>query len=613
MKRTLLIILTIALLVAASPFGSIAMADEYIRKYTPYNSNLVYYYVTDKDSNCIITGFSGDPERLTIPSTFYSNKVVGIDERTFRSMKKLKSVTLPETMTFIGKNAFAECPNLSNVTLNNGLTHIGENAFGKCPKLTSITLPNSLSSMDGNPFYQSTGLTTFIVSPDHPTYAVIDDVLFRKADRTLVSYPNGKVGSTYTVPQGIASIGDYAFYRCQGLTSIILPDSVTSIGKYTFYECENLANISVPNSVNAIGSYAFYGCRRIQQINLPYGLTTIGRFTFQWCYNLQDVLIPASVTSIEDFAFHYCLALTDVFIPSSVTSIAGSSFAGCEKLKTIAVSADNPVYKAEEGVLFNTKTDTLVCYPAAKGGDYVIPQGTRYIGDYAFGQYCTIENVTIPDSVVSIGISAFENCDNLTAVIPPASVTQIGASAFRYCNLLSNVTLPNSLTSIGEYAFADCDMLKSVALPASLTHIDKSAFMSKTSLQVTEGSYAHQWCLEYHKTNYTHSGVYDWLLGDVMPTAKPTPTSTPAPVPEATASYKPLKQGNRGDEVLAMKKRLQELGYFTAGATFSNQYNGTTTERVKLFQKANGLRQTGVADEATLQLLFSDNAKKNPY
>ncbi|MBR4290858.1 MAG: peptidoglycan-binding protein [Oscillospiraceae bacterium] len=75
----------------------------------------------------------------------------------------------------------------------------------------------------------------------------------------------------------------------------------------------------------------------------------------------------------------------------------------------------------------------------------------------------------------------------------------------------------------------------------------------------------------------------------------------------------PLKQGDKGERVISMKERLQELGYFSAGATISDRYNATTTERVKLFQKANGLKQTGTADVDTLTLLFSDTARANPY
>lgn len=90
--------------------------------------------------------------------------------------------------------------------------------------------------------------------------------------------------------------------------------------------------------------------------------------------------------------------------------------------------------------------------------------------------------------------------------------------------------------------------------------------------------------------------------------------TVPAAIAETISeSYKTLKQGSSGNDVVKMKKRMQELGYFSAGASLSNQYNATTTERVKLFQKANGLKQTGIADATTLMLLYSDNAKRNPY
>ena len=82
---------------------------------------------------------------------------------------------------------------------------------------------------------------------------------------------------------------------------------------------------------------------------------------------------------------------------------------------------------------------------------------------------------------------------------------------------------------------------------------------------------------------------------------------------ETESKYTTLKSGSKGNDVVKMKEQMQELGYFKENASLSDQYNGTTTERVKLFQKANGLKQTGIADEETLKLLYSDKAKKNPY
>lgn len=106
----------------------------------------------------------------------------------------------------------------------------------------------------------------------------------------------------------------------------------------------------------------------------------------------------------------------------------------------------------------------------------------------------------------------------------------------------------------------------------------------------------------------TYYGMYSYS------TTLGSKVTVPAAIAEKISeSYKTLKQGSSGNDVVKMKKRMQELGYFSAGASLSNQYNATTTERVKLFQKVNGLTQTGIADATTLMLLYSDNAKKNPY
>lgn len=95
-----------------------------------------------------------------------------------------------------------------------------------------------------------------------------------------------------------------------------------------------------------------------------------------------------------------------------------------------------------------------------------------------------------------------------------------------------------------------------------------------------------------------------------QPTQKPTPQPTQKPTPKPTpkTTYSPLKKGSEGDAVLQMKLRLYELGYFSTD-NVSTQYNDTTAQRVELFQKVNGLPKTGVADSATLELLFSEQAK----
>lgn len=106
--------------------------------------------------------------------------------------------------------------------------------------MTNIELPDSVTSMGLNLFEGCWSLESIQVSLKQPVFAVIDGVLFNKAEKSLICYPAGKQEEAYEVPQGIQQIKSYAFYDCSALTSIKLPDSVTSIGDEAFVGCSNL-------------------------------------------------------------------------------------------------------------------------------------------------------------------------------------------------------------------------------------------------------------------------------------------------------------------------------------------------------------------------------------
>ena len=190
------------------------------------------------------------------------------------------------------------------------VTAIGEQAFSFCSSLTIISIPDSVAQIGENPFAACSSLKSISVSPEHPYFATIDGVLFRKADKTLISYPAGISSSTYTIPQGITAIGDSAFYYCDSLTSVSIPDSVTSIGDNAFYFCESLTSVTIPDSVTAIGDSAFSYCDSLTSVSIPDSVTAIGNRAFYYCDSLTSVSIPNSVTSIGDYAFGDCSNLT---------------------------------------------------------------------------------------------------------------------------------------------------------------------------------------------------------------------------------------------------------------------------------------------------------------
>ena len=191
------------------------------------------------------------------------------------------------------------------------MTSIEECAFGDCTSLTNINIPDSVTSIDDMAFFSCN--LNINVSPNNQNYCDIDGVLFTKDKKTIVTYAKDKLQPEYIIPNGVTSIGDYAFSDCKSLTSVQLPDGVLSIGNYAFGWCESLPNITIPDSVTSIGSCAFQNCENLSSIKIPDGLTEIGSWAFNGCISLTSLTIPEGVTMIDETAFKDCTALTDIY------------------------------------------------------------------------------------------------------------------------------------------------------------------------------------------------------------------------------------------------------------------------------------------------------------
>ncbi len=145
------------------------------------------------------------------------------------------------------------------------------------------------------------------------------------------------------IPDGVTSIGKYAFYGCSGLTSVNIGNSVTSIGNYAFYGCSGLTSVNLGNSVTSIGDYAFRDCSGLTSVNLGNSVTSIGNDAFYGCSGLTSVTIPNSVTRIGSWTFSGCSGLTSVIIGENVESIDYYAFSGCSALvKLISLSTIPP-------------------------------------------------------------------------------------------------------------------------------------------------------------------------------------------------------------------------------------------------------------------------------
>ena len=419
--------------------------------YAAATSERDFTYATNS-GQLTITGYTGPGGNVAIPATAYGMPVVAIGNHALWYKTNLTSVTIPSSVTSIGDSAFKYCSGLTGVTIGNSVTIIADEAFYNCSGLTNVTIGNGVTNIGQLVFTSCPGLVAINVDPLNGYYSSLDGVLFNKAQSLLIQCPARKTGS-YTVPNSVTNIGDFAFAYCNALTSVAIPNSVSSIGVAAFAYCSGLTSVPIGNSVTSIGVAAFRYCSGLTSVTIGNSVTSIGRYAFENCSGLASVTIGNSVTIIADEAFAYCSALTNldlggvtsigakafsycgglvsVTIPAAVTNISGS-FAYCSNLLAITVSPANTAFRSVAGVLFSADQSILVQCPGGRGGSYQIPATVSSIGNRSFGGCSRLVNATIPKSVTSIENNAFYLCSGLTNVFFQGNAPTLGGSDVFY-------------------------------------------------------------------------------------------------------------------------------------------------------------------------------------
>lgn len=234
----------------------------------------------------------------------------GLDSKTkihlYLNDVLVTDLIIPETITTIRKKAFYNCGDIKKITLPNSVTSIENCAFDGCYALKDVYIT------------------------DLEAWCNIEHYWLNPLCHAENLYLNERLVTDLIIPNGVTSIGGFAFYNFK---SVKIPNSVTSIKGHTFYNCKSLASITIPNSVTSIGDSAFSNCKSLTSITIPNSVTSIGDSAFYNCESLASVTIPNSVTSIGNSAFQNCKSLTSLTIPNSVTNIGFSSFNGCQKLR----------------------------------------------------------------------------------------------------------------------------------------------------------------------------------------------------------------------------------------------------------------------------------------
>ncbi|MGM9553855.1 MAG: leucine-rich repeat protein [Faecousia sp.] len=193
----------------------------------------------NKDKTMLHTYPAGKTEaEYTIPVG-----VTSIGMRAFDGCRNLKHVTIPDSMTSIDKLVFEGCSSLTSVTIPDSVTSIYREAFRDCSSLTSVMIPDSVTRIDFNVFMYCSSLTAIDTAEGNTAYASMNGVLFNKDKSILHTYPSGKSGAEYAIPDSVTHIYVSAFRDCNSLMSVTIPGSVKSIYHDAFYNCSSLKTV----------------------------------------------------------------------------------------------------------------------------------------------------------------------------------------------------------------------------------------------------------------------------------------------------------------------------------------------------------------------------------
>ena len=278
-----------------------------------------FSYSRTSPGGVTITGYSGPGGAVSIPSSIPEvGTVIAIGSQAFESCG-LSSVTIPNSVTNIGDDAFDFSSSLTNITIGDSVTSFGDLAFAACTSLSTVTIPNSVTSIGNVAFLGCTSLREITVDPNNTAYSSLNGVLFNKSQSLLIQCPGGLAGA-YTIPNSVTSIGDSAFQGCTSVASVTSPDRVTTIAYGAFDACTSLASLTIGNSVTSIGDGAFEFCTKLTSITIPNSVTSIGVMVFLGCSNMTSAYFQGnSPSSFGADAFGLTASSFTIYYPATAT------------------------------------------------------------------------------------------------------------------------------------------------------------------------------------------------------------------------------------------------------------------------------------------------------
>ena len=322
--------------------------------------------------------------------------VTALADSAFYSHSEVKSVSIPATVTSIGRLALAST-SIYDLNVHDNVETIEPNAFRL---IKNVEYHGNAS---GSPW----GALTV-------NAYVEDSLYYTDSTRTRLTACHPQLAQAI-VPPSVRTIGRLAFAGSNTLTAITLPEGLDTIGNYAFQSCSQLGSVSIPSTVRVIGNYAFYNAFRqdgsatatiadadnvspdsmcsigkgafayshVGAVNLGNRISSIGSDAFSTCDHLDSVIVPNSCTYLAErvFCYNYNGSLKKVHLPEGLDTIRAELLHGCLGLKEVNIPS-SVVY-----------IDSMAFLECSKLTELTLPAGLTYIGQYAFGECSRVRKI----------------------------------------------------------------------------------------------------------------------------------------------------------------------------------------------------------------------------
>ncbi len=505
------------------------------------------FYECNRIENVYFTGDVTDWCAIEF-SNLYSNPMRYANNLYFGN-ELVKEITIPETVTSIGTNAFYNCSYYLEAIYYAGSYEQWKSvnvSTGNDELYKMILFRNDYGRMHHIPGECGTDVYWILYADGELEISGTGDMENPTGTTYVPWYKYRDNITSVTIADDITSIGDYAFYGCVNLTEITLPVNITSIGKYMFYGCTELTNITLSKNTTNIGDNAFKNCSKLSvaRIEITYdewkNITVqqgndelinalllgtesdqlytkfgdIGENITWYLYTdnelcitgegdmisyasaayapwysckdkIESVVISDGITLVGSHAFSGLENLTSVMISESVTEIQKNAFSQNENLNTVYVSGYDTAIATN--AFAGCYDANIYCCSGSTAHAYAKRNNLAYtLLDGASAGF-TVAN----GMLLSYG-------GNATDVVIPAGITAIGSYAFMNNTTITSVVLPQSLTDIYTGAFAGCKNLERVVIPGTVTTIASTAFNGTDVIfACVENSYAHIYAVDH--------------------------------------------------------------------------------------------------------------------